>query len=347
MSFYPSREDVERVERVKETVKREVEKCLKDIDYGLVFAGSTALGTYVKGEYDVDVFIVSRQKDEAFSRVSKCIVGAVKKGELDIWHTSIEGVDVDIVFLDPEHPKTQTLKHTEHYSKILNDELRREIIKAKALMKGRGCYGAELGGITGIALTELVSKHGSLDEACRTLLKDKGIHLSDPTNPKRNLLASVTPVRWRCIEDACREYLETGVIPSEKYTEETFKREMEGKGFKTMQLERKDDRAVDYARAMSACVRCGNELKNIEKDVEYECNAYVESGTTVAYKITPEELTPTRKVKIPLTLPEEAIEEFRKHHPDAKEVNGYLEAEVPRKIVKPREWMEKCVTSRF
>lgn len=346
MSYLPTKEDYELIEKIKSKIKDKVKKCLIDVDHKLVFAGSTALGTFTRGEYDIDAFIVSKNKDKAFNKITKCIDGTVKKGELDIWHTTMDGVDVDMVFLDPEHPKTQTLKHTEHYSKILTDDLKKEIIKAKALMKGRGCYGAELGGITGIALTELIAKYKNLDKACEVLEKDSSMKLPDPTRPERNLLASVTKKRWECIKNACEEYRKTGYVPTEKYDDEKFKREMESKSYKVLQLDRKDDVAIDFTRAMSSCVKCGNELKNIEKDVEVDCNAYVKSKVNIAYK-APETLPETKKVKIPLTVRKEALDAFIKAHPDAVKENGYLVAKVERKITKPKEWMEKCIIKKF
>jgi len=346
-SIFPSEKEIEHIENVKKKIASSIRECITGIDYDLKFAGSTELGTFVSGEHDVDVFIISKDKDRAFDMVSKCISGARKKGELDIWHTSVDGVEVDIVFIDPRHPKTQTLLHTEHYKKVLTGDMKREIIKAKALMKNRGCYSAELGGITGIALTELIVKYGSLEKACEALERDKGLILQDPTNPKRNLLASVTPTKWECIKKACREYRETGKLPTEKYTEETFKKEMKEKGFSILELPRQDDVAVDYSRVMSICNACGNELVNLEKDVEKpECNAYVKSKTIIAFK-APEKLSEEKEVRISRNLPEEVLEAFKKVHPDAKVEGEYLVAKVKRKITEPKKWLEQCITDKY
>jgi len=347
MSYLPTKEEKHHVKGVKRKIANKIEKCLIGVPHKLEFAGSTELETFTKGEYDIDAFVVTRAKGEALNKISGCFTGVKKKGELDIWCTSENGIKTDIVIFDPSEPKTQTLKHTEHYRAVLDDDKKKEIVKAKALMKGHGCYSAELGGITGVALTELISKHENVDNACEVLGENGSLHLSDPTKPDRNLLASVNKKRWRCIKEACKDYNETGKVPLEKYTEKSFKKDKSRQSYNILELPRQDDVAIDYSRSASACEHCGNELKNVEKDVEDpSCDAYVGGKTVVSYK-APVKLTPMTERKISLAVSKDAIEQFKKAHPEAKEQNGYLVAEVTRKVVKPKEWMRKCVTERY
>lgn len=343
----PSADEKRYVEEVKRKIADNLAKCLVEQPFDLQFAGSTELGTFVSEDYDVDAFVVTDKKAQAFEKIRKHFPGAQKKGELLIWHTVEDDTDTDIVVVSPEDPKTQTLEHTEHYKKVLSEKDKKEVIKAKALMKGRGCYSAELGGITGVALTELIAKHKSLNESCDVLEKNEKQHLADPTSPERNLLASVNPTRWQCIKDACREYRETGQLPQERYTDETFLQERRSEKFHVLPLKRQNDTAIDFSRGFSACQRCANELKNYEKDIEKtECDAYVGSKTLVAYK-APEQLSSTTERKVPLTAPAEALDAFRKAHPEAREKDDHLVATVKRKVTEPKKWMKKCVVTRY
>ena len=158
--------------------------------------GSVPLGTYIE-KPDLDIFILSgrikgviRELQMYFPR------GRIKEGELNIWHLpKYMGYPVDIVVLDPDHIKIQTLEHTKYYMEIMDDELRERIKELKRFFKRINCYGAEVGGITGICCTRLAELYPTVDEAIWTVVDniyDDKFIVEDPTLKGRNLIASLT-----------------------------------------------------------------------------------------------------------------------------------------------------------
>jgi len=313
----------------------------------VVPAGSTARGTFLRGSSDVDIFVVSKDYAKLFE-LAKYFKprGKVKRGELNIWHYRDNGYDVDLVFIPPDYPKIETLKHTRFYSKKLTPEEKKEVIKLKALFNAKGVYKAEIGGITGVAIEELVRQHHTADKVCEFLIRadpDK-VWLQDPTSDKpRNLLASINNVRWRQLKDACREYLEGEIVDIKPFTEREFKKKYADTIL--IECERLRDKATDFHTLFSLCVKAGNTLRNLEPDIEsVSCDVYVDDKSIVSVDVSPESLSKTRMVCIPKKH-ESAIRSFRKAHPEAKivEKDGYVCGEVRRKITSP----ETFVTSEF
>ena len=221
---------------------------------------------------------------------------------------------------------------------------------AKAFFKSYGVYGAEVGGIVGVAVEELVRRYGTLENICRLFVESnpEELWLQDPVLKRpRNLLASVSKSKWKKIRKACREFLETGKFTYRKYTVERFLEDY--RGYRIVECERKLDRAVDYHTALSVCNSAGRRVQNLERDVEYDCEVFVGGDRLlVAFKATPDPLPPKREVCIPkkLTL---AVEGFKKAHPDVElyEKGEYVCGLVNRKITNPTEEMGEIILSEM
>lgn len=158
--------------------------------------GSVPLGTYVENP-DIDIFILSRRIQGVMRDLRVYFPnGKEKKGELDIWHIpKYKGYPVDLVVLDPDHVKIQTLDHTRYYMDIMTEELRERIKALKRFFKKINCYGAEVGGITGICCTRLAELYDNMWEAIDAVCVgsiNRHFIVEDPTLPGRDLFASMT-----------------------------------------------------------------------------------------------------------------------------------------------------------
>lgn len=162
----------------------------------IVPAGSIALGTYVENP-DIDIFILTPKKSQIMRGLQRAYpFGHEKVGELTIWNAECYGYDVDFVMMEKGDEKVQTLKHVEHYKKLMTPEKINMVKELKRLFKRINCYSAETGGITGICLTELAMKYDTIAELLASLIIDlkysDECFVEDPTLKGRNLFASVT-----------------------------------------------------------------------------------------------------------------------------------------------------------
>ena len=316
----------------------------------VVPTGSTAKDTFLKGSSDIDIFIVSENYRDIFNLIRYLKPnGKIKRGELLIWNYRENGYDVDLVFVPPGFPKIETLKHTEFYNKHLTEEMKNEVRKAKAFFKSHGVYKAEIGGITGVAIEELIRQKGTLENLCHFIVNNdlEEVWLQDPTTSRpRNLLASINKTRWRQMQEACRKYLETGKPDLKPFTEETFKQRY--RDYAIIKCERKYDVATDYHTSLSLCNKAGNQTKSLEPDISFSCDSYVEDNILIAMKTNPETLPPTKEVCIPENLAE-AIENFKRKHPEARTYrkNGYICAQIKRSITQPQQYMVEQLLKRM
>ncbi len=157
------------------------DKLRLDVDFKVSLEGSFAKGTALKGDLDLDVFILIDKEDLNKSwieeHVIKKIYPELKKYGAYIKYAShpyitlkLNGIDVDIVpaywAKTPAEAKTavdRTPFHTQFINSKLSDDLRDEVRLLKKFFKGVGVYGAEIKveGFSGY-LTELLTiKYGS------------------------------------------------------------------------------------------------------------------------------------------------------------------------------------------
>jgi hypothetical protein len=182
----------------------------------IVPAGSVPLGLYVDDRPDLDVFIVT-YKPEDVEPVFKYLRGKfkggrVKDGELDIWHLeNYKGYPVDLVVIDQNNNRIQTLNHLQYYRDIMTDDMAKRIRWLKTFFKTINCYGAEVGGITGICCTRMAELHDDtrelFNELATTLMVKGHFYVEDPTLEGRDLFASVRGLKKRVMIREITNYL--------------------------------------------------------------------------------------------------------------------------------------------
>lgn len=347
----PSEEEKERINKVAEEEVASVKEFLRKHNApfdDVVVAGSVPKGTFLRTERDIDIFIVTPEPTPVYSLLwtEQFRTNLRKKrGELRIWSYERDGIGVDLVVVEPEQEAVSTLRHTEFYSKQLTEEQKREVIRGKALFKTFGAYGAENGGITGVAVEELIRRHGDLYAACKKLLEGP-FWLQDPVLDRpRNLLASVVEQKWKRIESACSSYLRNEPMKYRKYSGEDFAREMREKGFEVMEFEnRKGDIGWGFSKALKNCEVSCRELKKYERDISCFCDAFsTRERIYVAFKTEPKHPGEKKLRCVDKRFGEEAVKRFKEAHPNWFERNSLVCAEVERRVKEPMEFVAETI----
>lgn len=330
----PSESRIRRTRLFAESFSRDVDEYIRRHGYKaeVVPVGSSVIGTFVGEDYDLDVFVVSEDYQTLFELLKERYPwGHIKKGELLIWNFPYRGVDVDLVFVPPYYEKVATLKHTRFYRENLTPKMRREIVKLKLFLKTYGLYGAEIGGITGIAATELVRRYGSADRVIREMARWKEIPwLQDPVLKKeRNLLASFQPSNLDRLHRACLDYMKRGLEYS-IYTIERFV--SEHPGWVCVVREHDGNRAKAYTVSLHKIKSIVNELKNITRghaEVEYDVYA-TKREVVICFRAN--QPTDYIEVCIPKYARSEHIKRFKEKYPNWYEKPGKICALYPIRV---------------
>lgn len=348
-NFFPSEDETEQVHHIRDLIIDDVKVSLEK--YGVVAevmaVGSTAKDTFVKGDMDIDIFIVSPQYKQAYNLLSKDFSqGRRKVGPMDIWHFLYKAYDIDLVCIPPNHPRIDTLTHTSFMNRHLSQNQKKEVIRAKAFFKSKGVYGAEIGGIVGIAIEELIREYNTLNTVCRVLSSgERPPFVEDPANPKRTLLASIKKARWQQIKEACTDYLNRQTFTYRDYTPLQYLSERTD--WRHLFFERQSDRATDFHTALSTCNHVLHLIKGREKEVKGTCDAYVWQNTVVSYHVTPRTLSRTKTHCGPPLTMKNAVDVFKSVHKDTFERNGRVCTVITREETDVVDWMNREITSRM
>lgn len=348
--YLPTEQEKKKVHEIRDALLESTTKMLSEnkIQAKIMAVGSTAKDTFVRGDTDIDIFIVSPQFKEAYHTFQQQIPqGRRKEGPMNIWHFIKDGYDVDLVCVPPDHPRIQTLIHTEFMNRNLSPKQKQEAIRAKAFFKSQGVYGAEIGGIVGIAVEEMIRRYDTLEKACQVLASSEQVpFLEDPANPKRTLLASIKPVRWQQIHEVCWKIIEHKRFPFRPFTAKDYLLQ-KGKGWEHLNFARRTDRAIDFHTGLSACNHALHEVRNREKEVKGNCDAFVFDHVVVSFSVSPTILPKTKVYCGPPITMSESVEAFRVVHPDAFEKNGSICAVIEREKTDVIEWMRELIAERM
>jgi tRNA nucleotidyltransferase (CCA-adding enzyme) len=234
----PSKGEVEKIRRVAEGTLLEI----SNRGYDAIWVGSSARDTFVKGERDIDLFIVfppevgdEEMRSKLFS-IAREIFGDYQKkyAQHPYAHALYRGYEVDLVPCHPfgggkTTPVDRTPEHHRYVSSKLNEELRGEIRLLKQFLKASGLYGAEssIHGFSGYLCELLILNYGSFEKTLEEGAKwrygtkigeredmEAPLVVIDPTDPKRNVAAALSKNSFGTFLQAARRYLER---PSDRF----------------------------------------------------------------------------------------------------------------------------------
>ncbi|EMA62391.1 CCA tRNA nucleotidyltransferase [Halorubrum kocurii] len=216
------------------------------VDADVVQVGSTARGTWVSGDRDIDLFVrfdadLDREQLEEYGlAVGHAVLpdGHEEYAEHPYVKGNHEGFDVDLVPChdveaagDLVSAVDRTPFHDAYLSARLDDDLAADVVLAKAFLKGIGAYGSDLRteGFSGYLTELLVLELGGfvpLVESARSWHPpvefdpeghaertfDDPLVVVDPTDPTRNVAAVLSAANLARFQHYARELLAT---PSE------------------------------------------------------------------------------------------------------------------------------------
>jgi tRNA nucleotidyltransferase (CCA-adding enzyme) len=239
----PDAEERERMDRVATRVIDEAEAAVSDlpVDAEVLQVGSTARGTWVAGDRDLDVFVcfppdIDRERLEPYGlQVGHAVLpdGHEEYAEHPYVVGTVDGFDVDLVpcyAVDSaraiQSAVDRTPFHTRYLAARLDDETATEIRVAKQFLKGIGVYGSNLRtrGFSGYLVELLVLEHGGfrpLIEAVAdwrppvrfdpedhgTATFEDALVVVDPTDPERNVAAALSATNLARLQHYARALL--------------------------------------------------------------------------------------------------------------------------------------------
>lgn len=219
-----------------------------------VKGGSTAKGTFLKNDHDIDLFVVFDDNYKG-KVISDYLYNAIKKfspkrihGSRDYFHIIKDGFIFEMVPVmnvkdmdNIENVTDMSPKHVEWVNKRLNDSLRDDIRLTKKFMKAQKCYGAEsyINGFSGHVVDILVIYYGGflnllkkakiwkektiidIEKKMKDPIKEMDssktfgpLIIVDPVQPERNASAAVSKEKFETFIKASKEFLKN---PSKEF----------------------------------------------------------------------------------------------------------------------------------
>ncbi|MEZ3163725.1 CCA tRNA nucleotidyltransferase [Halorubrum sp. RMP-47] len=239
----PESEERERLRAAAATLTDRTREAIADlpVDADAVQVGSTARGTWVAGDRDIDLFVrfdadLDRAELEEYGlAVGHAVLpeGHEEYAEHPYVKGNYEGFDVDLVPChdvetagDLVSAVDRTPFHDAYLSARLDDDLAADVVLAKAFLKGIGAYGSDLRteGFSGYLTELLVLELGGfvpLVESARSWHPpvefdpeghaertfDDPLVVVDPTDPTRNVAAVLSATNLARFQHYARELL--------------------------------------------------------------------------------------------------------------------------------------------
>ncbi|WP_122088324.1 CCA tRNA nucleotidyltransferase [Halalkalicoccus subterraneus] len=221
----PSREERERLSRAADRLVARTEAATADcpVETDLVRVGSTARGTWLPGDQDIDLFVrfppdLPREELESLGLdVGHAVLpeGRAEYAEHPYTTGTFEGYDVDLVpcfrvesAAEARSAVDRTPFHTEYVEREITPDLAADVRVLKSFLSARGIYGSDLRteGFSGYLCELLVIEFGGVrplieavvdwhptveldpvDHGTRSF--DDPLVVIDPTDPERNVAA--------------------------------------------------------------------------------------------------------------------------------------------------------------
>ncbi|AHG02886.1 tRNA CCA-pyrophosphorylase [Halobacterium sp. DL1] len=229
----------ETVERLTDRAREAVTEL--DVDADVLQVGSTARGTWVAGDRDIDLFVrfppdISREDLEAYGlQVGNAVLpeGREEYAEHPYVKGVFEGYDVDLVpcyrldsATDIQSAVDRTPFHNAYLVERLDDNLAGDVRLFKQFLKGVGAYGSDLRtrGFSGYLTELLVVEYGEFRETLEAISEwepqvrldpedhaaatfDDALVVVDPTDPERNVAAVVSDTNVARVIHHARAFL--------------------------------------------------------------------------------------------------------------------------------------------
>ena len=240
----PDETERARLDATAEEIVARVRAALSDlpVDADVLQVGSTARGTWLSGDRDIDVFVrfpagLSREELESYGlRVGREVLpsGTEEFAEHPYVTGEVDGFDVDLVpcydvesAADIRSAVDRTPFHNDYLRERIDDELAAEVRVFKRFLKGIGAYGSDLKtrGFSGYLTELLVLEYGDFESVLRAAADwtppvqfdpaahgtrefDDPLVVIDPTDPARNVAAVCSSENVARLQHYARAFLD-------------------------------------------------------------------------------------------------------------------------------------------
>lgn len=222
----------------------------KLINARAIVGGSFAKGTWLRGQHDIDIFVLFENKENMSLRLEVVIKSIFIKyekvhGSRDYFIVDYNGLSFELVPVlriekpeDAENITDVSPMHVDWVRRNINNKLADEIRLAKYFIKVNGCYGAEtyIGGFSGYLVELLVIYYkGFMNFAKNVSIWRYGfliyfenknnfftkqkfpLLLIDPVQPNRNVAAALREEKFNLFIELCKKFC---AKPSDKFFKE-------------------------------------------------------------------------------------------------------------------------------
>ncbi|WP_255151287.1 CCA tRNA nucleotidyltransferase [Halorarius halobius] len=239
----PDAEEEAALRQATADLRERAERAVADlpVEADVLLVGSTARGTWLAGDRDVDLFVrfptdLAREQLEEYGlAVGHAVLpdGHEEFAEHPYVKGTVDGFDVDLVpcydvatAADIRSAVDRTPFHTAYLDSHLDDALADEVRVTKAFLTGIGAYGSDLRtrGFAGYLTELLVLEHGGFRELVEAAADwsppvrfdpeghgsgsfDDPLVVVDPTDPGRNVAAALSERNFARLVHYSRELL--------------------------------------------------------------------------------------------------------------------------------------------
>ncbi|MFW5919750.1 MAG: CCA tRNA nucleotidyltransferase [Halanaeroarchaeum sp.] len=239
----PSDEERRRLQQTAAELTERAAAAIEDlgVDADVVQVGSTARGTWVSGDRDIDVFVrfdtdLSRHELERYGlKIGNRVLPDGREEYADHPYVTGEadGFDVDLVpcyrvdsAADIKSAVDRTPFHNAYLEERLSGESAGDVRLFKQFLKGIGAYGSDLRtrGFSGYLTELLVLEYGGFEAVLEAAAEwhppvrldpedhgaasfDDPLIVIDPTDPERNVAAVVAPEKVARLQHYARSFL--------------------------------------------------------------------------------------------------------------------------------------------
>ena len=333
--FFPDPSEITEIKRIQKFVFEKLKELMSHwaISGKLVFTGSSALGTFLRGDTDIDLFvIVDVDTVEEFKHVFYRFANLkwiqdqyIKHGHepdreamvhrLAIWSGTVKLTQTKRYYLDlivlprvggnETHTRFETLRHVEFFSRNLTAAQKQDVVRLKALFKLGGIYGADQWGIKGVDCQTIIYRHKTIEGALSFLSTlTPSSQLLDPSYEEvrieRDLFVTIfqSPLaqpRLKQIREISTNYLEKGKLPRSFEMEEWIAHQAKEHYVVISVPSQGPDRAETFTKAVSAATHALNQVKGLVEELS-DFQAEINAhlfGQTTLISLKLHEIAPT------------------------------------------------------
>lgn len=214
----PSSDETKKIDFAIQEIKSFIENSASNssIDVDVVPGGSTAKGTFLKGDHDIDIFVrfksdkknLSDDLEELLSNLKseKNIIVKRVHGSRDYFQFDYSNFNFEIVpvkyiddFNGADNVTDMSSLHVFWAEEHLNDKLRKDILLAKQFCKSQGVYGAEsyINGISGHVLDILIIYYGSFESFLENVSRWNELVVIDSENKHEDVFKSMNEAKLK------------------------------------------------------------------------------------------------------------------------------------------------------